>query len=291
MKLKKTGLIFVSACLVGCSSYRPENFESKMARFDAKYKYNKVPQFMVPEFDQAARSPASVKVQEEGYEHSDFHEFNNKNIYFLSLHGQYEQLRKLISNEALAIKSCPFFHSGLLSYKEKATTQVGTEQIGATQIYENYLKNKADLTRNPEFLLPVELTEAMPTLASVLDSQLDKDKKIKAVERALNNHVTKTYNELMELCDTGSSDNYYVFENLVTYTKSQNINPNKDGLSILYRTTLFSNMILVRSLKGYAQTGRSPASNQEIASNINYEWDVMKRLRVQWMREFVANFK
>lgn len=279
------GSLFLASC---AGHYRrPESFEAKMARFKPRNDNpNKVPtieldpalpeKFSAP----ARRGPASTRSKAPKKLPS------NKRLYFMTLYSQYRDISTYVQTEqAPDIKHCPAFHTTLVNYKE-GLPPVQTKEVS----FENrYPDLRPDIIASyPELSLPMTLDSERPRLYDIL-----KDKKGKTtsfyVTQALKVHLTKTYKELEELCESGSSDNYYNYENLTTHIQGQGeyFAPNKDSLKTLLKTTLFSNLSLLEGLqKGQ---GRMPASSQKKENP--YQEGLIEKLGVDWTHSYFKTLR
>jgi hypothetical protein len=281
------GLIFV---LTGCSSTyrRPESIESKMARFEAKKTNgNQVPLYQIVSApidfkiqNERGRGPASVAASEKGP--------SNKRLYFLTLYSQYRNLGRFVSqSEAPDLKHCPNFHTTLVNYREHQTAKLKTSVDWKKRF--SSLKD-INFAHYPELSLPLSIESLRPRAGDLLQ-QKNRSPKYKdtqqVMHKALSLHLTKTYRELEQLCEQGASDNYYTYENLITHTKKYGFKANNNNISVLMKTTLFSNMGLIKSMengKGVKKVkSRLPAS---LSSDTDYQQILIKRLNVPWAKGY-----
>jgi hypothetical protein len=297
-KLVPSQLGFIAAtlgCLVLAScagSYRrPESFEAKMARFRPRNDNpNTVPTIELdPRMPQqlkapARRGPASSRAPQLKKLPS------NKRLYFITLYGQYRALSSYIHTEqAPDIKHCPSFHTTMVNYKE-GLPPVQSQKVSFENRYPKELHADV-ITSYPELALPMTLSDKRPRLYDVLKDPEAKTGRTTTfyVTQALKVHLTKTYKELEELCDSGTSENYYNYENLTTHIQreGEHFSPTKESLQILLRTTLFSNMTLLKGLSK-TQGGRVPAS--ATAPN-PYEEGLIEKFGLQWTQSYFDSLK
>lgn len=266
--------------LGACGHYAPpETFEAKMARYQVKQGSDStIPQIEPVGFrTQNSRAPASVSS-----ETNEEVGFSNKKLYFITLYRQYNQMAMFSSFEPRKINQCPSFHSALVDHSEKPVAQTKW-----TPNYDTSKLSDDSYTRyHPELYLPVSQNSATPRVIDVMKNNSDPS----FVQTAVNNHVDKMYAELAELCEYGSSDNYYAFENLHTEIKKRNVaSPGTNGMRILLKTTLFSNKAVIESLKRYSKpAGRAPAS---AVKAMDFDNEVMKRLGVTWAKGYYQALK
>lgn len=288
MKSKVT-IIGLSAALLGCAgSYkRPESIESKMERFKSQSaQINKVPDFHVLSDvsfqNKRTRGPASSASKKDMQQ-----EHTNKKLYFLTLLSQYNNLAKYSTAQTVpAVNICPSFHSILVDHKEKFEAEgysnptkvnLNFAKIYTPEVY----KNSAQLSHYPELMLPVTKEELHPTVAEYMSSNSNLDASI-VMGQAIDLHISKTHEELNELCDTGASSNYYIYENLITHVKSQGFKPNATNMKTLFKTSIFTNVALIKSFDKAARKsrGRGIASASQVKEN--YTDAVVDRLGVEW---------
>jgi hypothetical protein len=119
----------------------------------------------------------------------------------------------------------------------------------------------------------------------------------KLVDKAVTTHITKAYSELSELCEFGSSDNYYIYENLMSsIDREGGLEKNAYGLQILLRTSLMFNHALISSLGSESTNltttrGRAPASTQNISEISTapaqaYTDELMRRMKADWAKTY-----
>lgn len=124
-------------------------------------------------------------------------------------------------------------------------------------------------------------------------SKINESKMNELVNTALDIHLSKTYAEIRELCEFGVSDNYYIYENMITHIKNTNFAPAENNMNTLLKTTVFSNIALVTALnKVQPQAMRSIASVEvKKDPSAPYSNEVMTRLNVEWAREYFDHLK
>lgn len=291
--------------LVSCAG--PETFEQKMERYTPKnLGHNQVPEFKAEGFQfksAKSRMPASTETST-SVEKSLSAEatLSNKKLYFLTLFGQYETMKKYAGDfDAPSINICPQFHTSLLEHKGKRSKTFGfpvTQKNTKKFTYDVARLSDSDYVgKRPELSLPVSKNEVNPKVVDILRSEakeLTDFKMNEYVHKALDIHLAKTYSEIRELCEYGVSDNYYIYENLITHIKNTSFPPAEKSMDTLLKTTIFSNIALVTSLeKKEATPMRSIASVETKGKdqNVSYSNEVMTRLNVEWAREYFESLK
>ncbi len=267
--------------LVSCGTYAPpETFESKMARYQVKHEGTAgVPEIEPVSFRPShSRAPASVIESEK----KDV-EFSNRKLYFITLYKQYHELTSFSNSEARELKQCPSFHSALVDHSVSFTPK--------NEWHVNYNKEKIQDDNYakfyPELFLSMDDNSTTPRVLDIARKDVKQSQNL--VQTAIDKHIDKTHSELAELCEYGTSDNYYAFENLNTEIKKRNVaSANTSGMKILLKTTIFSNKALIQSLKRSSKPNRSPASS---IKQTDFENMVMQRLGVPWAKQYYQALK
>jgi hypothetical protein len=307
--MKYTLLLTTVSSLILSSCANIENVESKMSRYTPKAGgKNQVPEFEIGDVDfknakSKNRAPASMEASPKpltglSTEPAEFSGLSNKKLYFMSLYGQYEGLKiHATKYNAPEVNICPHFHTSLLEHKDKKVTNAAPPRQTKTFSYNKDQIKDANYSRQfPELYLPLSKEDIKPKVIDQLIAnydQLTNDKVNEFVHQAIDIHLSKTYTEIRELCEYGVSDNYYVYENLITHIKNNDFAAGKENLKTLLKTTLFSNTILMNSIeqKSVATQGRSLASVSSETSSKNfkkldYTQEVINRLNVSWARDY-----
>lgn len=309
--------------LTGCASvYQdPESFDDKMARFQAKnLSLNTVPNFKVAQIplnpsdkyqQQEGRKPAALEVSPVSFLEAQENgpgKFSNRHLYFMTLYTQYNELKMFVDNQSSPkINSCPAFHTSFL--QKKGSAQVSSKRRSYTpspHITVQKLDSSNFQALYPELMLPLTKDNLHPTVADYFhnrsehyqdDPEQFHDDLQEMVTKSLEIHLSKTYHELSELCEYGQSDNYYVYENLISYTqRNPYFGPSAKNMQTLLRTTLFSNMALGQSLTTQStpiepspQRGRSIASIPQVDTQKSDEVfgkEVMERANADWSKHY-----
>lgn len=275
--------------LAGCAGHykRPESIEEKMARFEPQNsQVNQVPLINAGKYRptrKANRAPASVSEDSKKAK-----KFSNKRLYFLSLYEQYQTMSQYTDRQnAPKINTCPNFHTSLLTYRENDHRNYSKKELNFDiATFNKNATNEEFLTKNPEYYLPLSTDSIRPRVVDIITKDIPNHEKRAVIQKALNIHVAKTYAELSELCQTGYSDNYYIYENLLTQNKRQSLfSRSSSGINILLRTTVFSNMSLVKSLqkKEEKRNFRGLASSEEKSILTD---ELFQRLDVNWSKDY-----
>lgn len=285
-------LLLVSA---GCAStyQEPESVEQKMARYEPQaITTNLVPELPTTKSAKASkvsRAPASVSMEApQPTEDSPELKHSNKRLYFLTLFSQYQEL----DAKGRELNICPHFHSQLIDHSESYKSQISSLKAlpnYSSELIDKIIKDETLLSQYPEFALPLTETNLRPRVIDVLaKAPAEKRQEMSQAElhRALVVHSNKTYAELAELCEYGSSDNYYIFENMVAHMNRNKNSPQPEQLRVLLKSSLMFNHALVQSLKGQQSRSpaRAPASTE--ASGVPYTSETLKRLNASWSQDY-----
>lgn len=293
--------VTIPLTLLASSCSNLESFDSKMSRYKSRdVESNKVPTLYPLNFNTSGRTIASEAsndtVQPAELENATAFEktITNKKLYFQSLYEQYAELSSFIpEKQNPKIDSCPQFHGNFLEYK-KTNSKNQSQNFVFSYDREKFTDSEY-LAKHPELLLSVVEDDVLPRAVDLLMKKPDmvKSEQSDVVKNALALHMKRTYSELRELCEYGVSQNYYIFENLMTHAKGAGIASNTEGVKILLKTTLFSNLAIKTSLTQFKEVpssqGRMPAS--AIKEDDYKEKEVMKRLNVSWMKDYFQKMR
>ena len=289
--LKNISYLCLFICLnmvVSCSSYRPpESIDEKMKRFNTNYKTsNRVPQIMVQPLLLQGRSPASIPSLKTLQKNNKRFNISNKRLYFIGLFEQYQQISQFSEEESPKINSCPHFHSNLIDNQtaKKNNQWKITEGIVLAEKVKIYRQALNNPSLFPELHLPLDEQNLHPTVYDYFKNNSKEDDLPGLIQNAIEIHLKKTYNEINELCQTGSSENYYIYENLTSIGKKSKFKRSKQSLQTLLKTTIFSNMALNASLRAVSKNHQ-----QTDLSFTNYEAEIIKRLDSQWVAVYLSN--
>jgi hypothetical protein len=311
MKKMNSSLIVCTltlASLVSCAG--PENYTNKISQYTPKVVgRNQVPDLKTDGFQftekKLGRGPASAggntPVSIETPVEND-NSLSNKKLYFLTLFGQYEIMKKYAQDFAAPnVNICPNFHTSLLEHNGRKPTAVKafSGRDDKKFIYDIAKLNDADYVgARAELSLPLSKDEVTPKVVDILrsDKNMTDFKMNELVHQAIDIHLSKTYSEIRELCEFGVSDNYYIYENLITHIKNSEFKAASTNMNTLLKTTLFSNLALVTTLeKKIATPSRGIASfdggGKSKDFTAPYTNEVMTRLNVEWAKEYFDHLK
>lgn len=302
--MKKNTCVLLTLTISTLSSCAgPENYTSKMSRYTPKqYGINQVPEITSSGFEfssKNSRFPASNEEKATSIENTPNDEatLSNKKLYFLTLFGQYESMKKYGSSfDAPAVNICPQFHTSLIEHNgRKSAGLSGKIAPKSTKKFfydTTKFSDPAYVALHPELSLPLSKNEVTPKVIDIFRSQdktLTESQMNEITHDAIDIHLAKTYTEINELCEHGVSDNYYIYENLITHIKNSSFRPVEKNMNTLLKTTIFSNTALIVALEKIPSTPmRSIASVvEQKKDNANqYSKEVITRLNVEWVKEY-----
>ena len=286
----------LTSCTSGYKFKTPESIENKMARYKNKSDYlGSTPKFHVMNMNtesfksNRSRTPASHLMNQAGTQiQNEPTSTSYKNTYFMLLLSQYETLTGLTGNSQQIIDVCPGFHSTIVELRNHIRhneTTTTNNIINLNFSLDTAAWNEEYLALFPELMLPLSFGENQPTLADIIKQNKVADfrQAESLVKQAIDTHSMKLYKELEYLCENGTSSNYYKFENLLSgIDQKKNFIPIKLHASILFKTTIFSNMILINSLL-YQKDQRSIASYDSSNSNTS----IVDQLDLGWIKTYL----
>lgn len=279
-------LLLLSSC-GGYEYKRSETVEEKIARYQASNLVpNHVPEIAVLNdqklYQATGRGPASLGMAI--HPDKNLAPFSNKRIYFLSMLSQYKTLKRFSTGSSSPdLSVCPSFHTEILDqdgYKETKHSQALPINFNTQQV----VNNQTLAAHYPELFLPMTIDAPRPRVVDLIRKEQDPANVKKVLQKALEIHLTKTYNELKELCEYGSSDNYYIYENLITHINDNKFQPGHESFQTLMKTTVWSNMAIIQSLTRNKR-GRSIAST---GPKNNYAKEVIYRMKAGWTQNYFS---
>ena len=279
-------LIFILFLFYSCASnYRPpESFGEKMGRYQSKTKRsNDIPKTYALDinYKDIKRKPASVETGKK------MMNYNNSSLYFLSLYTQFKQIQKLSEKQAKTLKNCPRFHGEFLQADSNGLNYVEGKVSFSLQD-KNLLYDQNFLAKNPALLMPLSESKDSITVREKLEKG-DLSKINQIIEDALLVQQIKILNELEELCEDGTSENFYAYQNLIIYINNRDLKPSKESVETLLKTSLFYNMALIESLK--ANTIKSSRSISSVKESDAIHNQLLYRMKADWASSYLENLK
>lgn len=234
------------------------------------------------------RRPASF--DSKGDDELSINAFSNRKIYFLALLSQYYELKNLGKVESPEVTICPSFHTDVVNNVRIIKKNV-TRSLDFAQLKYDFSKiiTKEDdyLSLYPELSLPLTSEYSHPAVSDGINEKTT-SKFSEFFKTGYSVHVAKTYKELSELCEKGQTDNYYIFENLMTYFKSHpDFKDDKKAMKSILKSTIFANMALIKSLNMQVEADRKVAS----VNYNSFEEEILGRLEAKWVRNYFETMK
>lgn len=205
----------------------------------------------------ASRAPASFEQEK----------FSNKEVYFLGLWQQKKKMENLLGKVSNNV--CPAFHNLLLETEDDRSIQ-------SSNISLNRNWNKIFESQNP-IANPVMVLRSSggDDLISVYRSNgsIQSDEVVEALEEFYEN----SQSEVEQLCDTGSSEGYYVFQNMVEYYSNPSFMKSEKALKALLKITPVANYYVLKSL----------ASSNGFVKADKFESLALKKLNASWFNNYL----
>jgi len=273
-----------------CSSIykQPETFSSKMNRFNPRRgSINVIPSSPpLPKQLSFSRRPASINKDKKIKKKLR----PSKHLYFLTLFKQYQKFKTYSSATLPNINTCPHFHTPLLREGFSYSKDHRKKKLNYSFLKESHLKNLKFLSSSPELYLPMTEKSKKPKVLDIIKGQ-NKEMWPSTIKKALSYHAFKTFREVDQLCQRGKSTNYYNFQNLLTtIQRSKNgFKPSRQNLTILLKTTIFSNMALISSLRNKEKSHRRPASLNK--KDVILKKQIFSRMKVPWVQDYFNHMK
>lgn len=213
--------------------------------------------------------------------------FSNRKLYFLTLLKQYKELKFISRIDSPSIEMCPSFHTEVLETKKDAVLSSkyffdlskAKYDFGKIQAKDNQY-----LSVFPELNFQLSDESKHPTVAESFKPGKENEFGEKVLT-GYKNYLGKLYQELDTLCQKGQTENYFVFENLVSYGKTHPLmKEDEKAVKALLKSYVFSNMLVLDSFKMRIQEGRTIAS---MNVPMVLENEVLTRIEVQWFNDYL----
>tara|TARA_Y100000768_G_scaffold342350_1_gene287369 strand:- start:2891 stop:3742 length:852 start_codon:yes stop_codon:yes gene_type:complete len=262
--MKKINLIFWTTLLAGCASSDYQTGLSGLTPVKSSVSNNLVYFNDYQPKKIHGRAPASIK--------QSTPELSNRQIYFLSFYRQFLKLEQSLGMQAKTA-NCPSFHQVILEYKEKL--EAPFDSSVTEQDYRSVRTDMNNLGFYPVLALKSDNSEPLWRDVKARDWKDDNSGMLK---QALHAHHADMQNELKQLCESGVSAGYYVYENLVTYFKEyKEFHYSKAGLKALLKVPTLANMVMLDNL-----SSNSYYLNQEN----HFDTWLLQRANTQWFSQY-----
>ncbi len=213
------------------------------------------------------RSIASVDALED--------RLSDKNTYFLSLYSQYKSLNKL-TNQENKLNVCPQFHNEILS----AGIKVHKLSKVDSKNFKSYMKNPYAVVSNPSLSLNYE----GQNVYTYLSRKNMWNKAHSVIENALINHNKLNLSELNQLCETGGSEGFHAYKNMVSFYSSNSFARSRESMPAFLKIPVLANMLILnnytRSLSSYE---KGLISSLNISWFSNYLYDLKKDSETEYL--------
>jgi hypothetical protein len=282
--------LIISASLAGCAGHyrESESMEAKIQRYESRSTLTNVVPLLKPIAWTQSPSRAVASIPDMAVRESEFNSLSNRRVYFLALLSQYQQLKGRMNMSAPDIKVCPRFHTWVVDYNERAQKM---ERNLSVKVLAPLTEEAGRL--HPELLLPLSADKAYPTVFDIAlkDKSTPTDELIK---KALTIHLSKMYTELGELCEYGNSNNYYIYENLISHViVSPRFGEKSKDIEALFKISIISNMALIKSLAlNTVETTSISRKTASISEKISpLEMEALSRLSIGWIKNYFTDFE
>lgn len=249
---------FTFLALVSCSSLDRANVtDIESVKVTSKEDRSRV--FFRPYTPKVAnRSIASIKSEKD---------LSHKNAYFLSLYSQYKTISKLTHTKS-ELNVCPQFHNEILSTNIKANDVVS---INSSSL-KNLMTNPYAVVQNPSLSLNYKGTNVY----NYLTKKNVWNKANKVIKKALVSHNKLNLNELNQLCETGASEGFYAFQNMVSYYSTNSFAYSKQSMPAFLKIPVVANILILNNY------------SKKISS---YESEVISSLNISWFSNYLNDLK
>jgi hypothetical protein len=168
----------------------------------------------------------------------------NTELYFFSLYSQFRYFEQMLQLENKRNNICPQFHHALQVNESLAKERQFTV-VFKQHDYISISNNVESFWYFPELSLPIDSDDD----ADLVYEKLTKSNAKDLIFKALTTQYEKIANEVDELCERGTSNNLYVFQNFIDYVKDhQDFTNSIVGMKAMLKLPIFSNYYLLSML-------------------------------------------
>jgi hypothetical protein len=218
--------------------------------------------------------------------------YSNRKIYFLTLLNQYNEFKMISKLDSPDIKVCPSFHTEVIENKKSSKQNIHTfvDLAHLKYDFKGLMKKDAQLlSLYPELSLPLTTESLHPSIIDGL-KEPSQEQFSEMMIKAYKIHLSKIFTELQDMCEKGQTDNFFIFENLVTYTKShQDFKDQSSAMKSILKSSVFANMYLLKSFKIKNALERNIASFEAELSAL--EEEVISRTDTFWVKNYFDELK
>ena len=242
-----------------CATYKVEDVKGAKRLKIVQAKYKK-PQFYIKKY-----KPSKVKRSLASFEGEI--RISNKKAYFLSLWRQYKILQKMTDSHD-SISSCPQFHNDILGFKKEL--KVSSKSKVDLGLSDKFI-NSSNIHSYPVLSLPYKDTD----LYSYLNQTNSWSRADDIAIDAISEYRINLKEEVNTLCEFGNSNEYYIYENLISYYRNnEEFIYSTAALPSVLKVGPVSNLLLINSI--LTDTSISP-----------FESKLLKKMNVSWFKNYL----
>lgn len=177
-------------------------------------------------------------------EDTELSKLSNRQIYFFNLYKQTKIFSELAGVDLNIERSCPSFHNVIENHKHLLDFDISSYTLN--QDISMVKENEENLPNYPVMALPVN--ERTDLYGHLKENNFKGFKK--HLKSALKNYAHINKGELAQLCDKGVSENYYIFENFLSfYSKDHKFHSSKIGVISSFKVPIITNYMILDNLK------------------------------------------
>ena len=270
-------LLFLFSCAHNKQVLLPKVSEKNRVSTEDKLNSGMPNYYLVEyQFSKNLRAPASTDDNGLNY-------LSDKKIYFFSLYTQSLWFGTLL-NKKIDLQTCPQFHHEMVVYKDLIDEILVSYEQTTLRPYSSSIIKEESIALYPELILPYSSTQTVYEAAYYENSN---DNVNEIMLAGFENQLNQNIQEINTLCEEGASDNYFIFQNLIThYASKEDFHYSQEALKAYLKVPVFSNMMLFQSMTGDRLIYKNVLSHLNISSYNHFEEQTLQRTNAWWIKQY-----
>ena len=257
--MKNIYLLFTATLIVSCATKSQLNLKDVKSVKVTSKEDRSVLYFKDYTPKKISRKIASIKKIDE--------QMSDANSYFFSLYSQYRTINKLTHTKD-ELNICPQFHNEIIISKIKNSSVTAHDNIN----YRKFQSTPYSVITHPSLALNYKNEKVFEYLS---EKGLWANAK-EVVKSALIEHNQLNLLELKSLCESGFSEGFYAYKNMVSYYSSNTFAFSKKSMPAFLKIPVLANMLILHNFTDGIN---------------NYEDNVITSLNISWFKSYLDDLK